>query len=608
MSAQRECENLNFGWEFRLNDEGDWRKVDVPHDFQIEMPWAGPDEKSAARGIPATLAARVNYQDKSNATAVADPKNAAIYTIVISDKAGKTNGNYEIKGGSAEFSIGPKALTITAKDKTIKYGEEAANDGVTYEGFVNSETASVFGGTLSYAYKTKEDGSGDAYTKTSPVGTYYIIPSGLTSGNYDITFKAGKLTVSNSPVVIGGDDDPSATATIEVSPKKFTYNGKDQKPEVKVVMKADKKVIDSKEYTVTYKKGDTEVSETKDAGTYTVVISNKEGSDYAFSGKTTADYTIKPKALTITADAKSKAKGEADPALTYQADGLVEGDAITGALQRVAGEEVGTYAINQGSLSAGSNYIITFTGGQLTIAASNPDNPDNPDDPNNPDGASYQVIVMKSEGGEVISTHVQAKQNQQVNLMIVPATGYFLANLSVKLQSGGRDVSTSITVDKQNNMYHSFLMPAGNVVVTATFEKTASNQNIFIFRAKYGEVVSHVLHADPGQQVNLETRVKDGFTNAELDELYVFNEKGKRLTIKTIMDPTEGLVYYFFMEGERAYVFNTFKLPEEPTAISRLQADEEAGDTYDLSGRKVDTSVRLPKGVYIRNGKKIVLK
>ena len=461
---------------------------------------------------------------KKGDTEVSETKDAGTYTVVISNKTG---ADYAFSGTTtANYVIKPVALTVTAKDKTIKYGDEAANDGVTYEGFVNSETASVLGGTLSYAYKTKEDGSGDAYTKTSPVGTYYIIPSGLTSANYDITFKAGKLTVSNSPVVIGGDDDASATATIEVSPKEFTYNGKDQKPEVKVVMKADKKVIDSKEYTVTYKKGDTEVSETKDAGTYTVVISNKTGADYAFSGKTTADYTIKPKALTITADAKSKAKGEADPALTYQTDGLVEGDAITGALQRVAGEEVGTYAINQGSLSAGSNYIITFTGAQLTITASTPDNPD---DPNNPDGTTYQVIVMKSEGGEVISTHVLAKQNQQVNLMIVPATGYFLANLSVKLQSGGRDVSTRITVDGQDNMYHSFLMPAGNVVVTATFEKTASNQNIFIFRAKYGEVVSHVLHADPGQQVNLETRVKNGFTNVELDELYVFNEEGKRI-------------------------------------------------------------------------------
>ena len=714
-----------------------------------ELTYSGVEQKGETEvtftGLLTGHKATITY-NPAKGTTVNTYSNGSFGTdLKVTDDAGSdVTVGYSLKTTTAgKLTIKPAPLTVTAKDKTIKYGDEAANDGVTYTGFVNSETASVLGGTLSYAYKTKEDGSGDDYTKTSPVGTYYIIPSGLTSANYDITFKAGKLTVSNSPVVIGGEDDASATATIEVSPKEFTYNGKDQKPEVKVVMKADKKVIDSKEYTVTYKKGDTEVSETKDAGTYTVVISNKEGSDYAFSGKTTADYTIKPKALTITADAKSKAKGEADPALTYQADGLVEGDAITGALQRVAGEEVGTYAINQGSLSAGSNYTITFTGAQLTITASTPDNPD---DPNNPDGTTYQVIVMKSEGGEVVSTHVQAKQNQQVNLKIVPATGYFLANLSVKLQSGGGDVSTRITVDGQDNMYHSFLMPAGNVVVTATFEKSASNQNIFIFRAKYGEVVSHVLHADPGQQVNLETRVKDGFTNVELDELYVFNEKGKRLTINSIVDDIEGLVYYFFMEGERAYVFNTFKglndildlsqpvlpdnilyllnlysgflntyggagdvqvattllanilakftsegglsvtlgeddLPlvllnlksgwkikfdfsgniqivnpemlglakgatltsgqfyelltpgnlelllnssysplliksitvvapetEDPTAINGLQTDEEAGDTYDLSGRKVDTSTRLPKGVYIRNGKKIVLK
>ena len=714
-----------------------------------ELTYSGVEQKGESEvtftGLLTGHKATITY-NPAKGTTVNTYSNGSFGTdLKVTDDAGSdVTVGYSLKTTTAgKLTIKPAPLTVMAKDKTIKYGDEAANDGVTYEGFVNSETASVLGGTLSYAYKTKEDGSGDAYTKTSPVGTYYIIPSGLTSANYDITFKAGKLTVSNNPVVIGGDDDASATATIEVSPKEFTYNGKDQKPEVKVVMKADKKVIDSKEYTVTYKKGDTEVSETKDAGTYTVVISNKEGSDYAFSGKTTADYTIKPKALTITADAKSKAKGEADPALTYKADGLVEGDAITGALQRVAGEEEGTYAINQGSLSAGSNYTITFTGAQLTITASTPDNPD---DPNNPDGTTYQVIVMKSEGGEVVSTHVHAKQNQQVNLKIVPATGYFLANLSVKLQSGGGDVSTRITVDGQDDMYHSFLMPAGNVVVTATFEKTASNQNIFIFRAKYGEVVSHVLHADPGQQVNLETRVKNGFTNVELDELYVFNEEGKRMTINSIVDDIEGLVYYFFMEGERAYVFNTFKglndildlsqpvlpdnilyllnlysgflntyggaggvqvattllanilakftsegglsvtlgeddLPlvllnlksgwkikfdfsgniqivnpemlglakgatltsgqfyelltpgnlelllnssysplliksitvvapetEDPTAINGLQADEEAGDTYDLSGRKVDTSVRLPKGVYIRNGKKIVLK
>lgn len=45
----------------------------------------------------------------------------------------------------------------------------------------------------------------------------------------------------------------------------------------------------------------------------------------------------------------------------------------------------------------------------------------------------------------------------------------------------------------------------------------------------------------------------------------------------------------------------------EPTAINRLQANDEAADIYDLNGRKVDpTSLR--KGIYIRNGKLVVLK
>ena len=39
VNGQRTSESLDFGWEFRLDGEADWRRVDVPHDFQIEMPW-----------------------------------------------------------------------------------------------------------------------------------------------------------------------------------------------------------------------------------------------------------------------------------------------------------------------------------------------------------------------------------------------------------------------------------------------------------------------------------------------------------------------------------------------------------------------------------------
>ena len=53
---------------------------------------------------------------------------------------------------------------------------------------------------------------------------------------------------------------------------------------------------------------------------------------------------ITPRPVTVTADAKSKVYGDADPALTYQITSgtLASGDDFTGALTRVAGETVAT--------------------------------------------------------------------------------------------------------------------------------------------------------------------------------------------------------------------------------------------------------------------------
>ena len=61
-SAQRFTECLNFGWEFRLNDEGEWKKVDVPHDFQIEQPWVAPsaDEKADNTDVAANIKSRLS--------------------------------------------------------------------------------------------------------------------------------------------------------------------------------------------------------------------------------------------------------------------------------------------------------------------------------------------------------------------------------------------------------------------------------------------------------------------------------------------------------------------------------------------------------------------
>ena len=84
---------------------------------------------------------------------------------------------------------------------------------------------------------------------------------------------------------------------------------------------------------------------------------------------------VSPRPITITADSnQSKVYGNTDPTLTYtvQANGvgsgLVGSDTFSGTLSRASGENVGTYAIGQGTL-ANSNYTITFVPASFSIIA-----------------------------------------------------------------------------------------------------------------------------------------------------------------------------------------------------------------------------------------------
>jgi hypothetical protein len=80
-----------------------------------------------------------------------------------------------------------------------------------------------------------------------------------------------------------------------------------------------------------------------------------------------AQLTILPTTISVSADNQSKNYGDPDPELTYQAPDLLGDDTWEGSLNRVAGEDAGTYGINQGTLNAGSSYIINFTPGTMTI-------------------------------------------------------------------------------------------------------------------------------------------------------------------------------------------------------------------------------------------------
>jgi hypothetical protein len=104
------------------------------------------------------------------------------------------------------------------------------------------------------------------------------------------------------------------------------------------------------------------------AGTTILTVNQAADANYNAAPAVTQTLTVNRKAVTVTADAQTKAYGASDPALTYTSDGLVNGDALTGSLSRAGGTAVGTYAISQGTLT-NPNYNISFTGADFTITA-----------------------------------------------------------------------------------------------------------------------------------------------------------------------------------------------------------------------------------------------
>ncbi len=89
------------------------------------------------------------------------------------------------------------------------------------------------------------------------------------------------------------------------------------------------------------------------------------------NASTEVEVTVKPRQVTVEANAQTKVYGSADSKLTYKATGVVADYPLKGELSREAGEDVkaGGYAITQGTITndQNPNYQIAFTGNKLTI-------------------------------------------------------------------------------------------------------------------------------------------------------------------------------------------------------------------------------------------------
>ncbi|MEB2785090.1 MBG domain-containing protein [Algoriphagus persicinus] len=111
----------------------------------------------------------------------------------------------------------------------------------------------------------------------------------------------------------------------------------------------------------------------ENVGDYAIQLGTLDAGPNYTINFTGADFTIGTKSLSIVADAgQSKVYGQVDPVFTYIASGFENGDdeaILTGVLTRASGENVGDYAIQLGTLAAGSNYTINFTSANFTITS-----------------------------------------------------------------------------------------------------------------------------------------------------------------------------------------------------------------------------------------------
>ena len=261
------------------------------------------------------------------------------------------DSTYAGQTASNALTVAKAILTVTADPKSKVYdGQVFPAFTSTISGFVNGETETALRGSGALAGAAGY--GGPATSAVNANATPYVITpilGTLSATNYDFTFVSGGLTITPRPVTatadaqskIYGDADPTLTYQVTSG-----------------------SVISGDVFTGALTRAGGE-----NVGTYPITqgtLALNANYTLTFAG---ANLIITPRLVTVTADAKTKVYGNADPALTYQITSgtLAAGDAFSGGLTRNAGETVGSYAIQQGTLALNTNYTLSFVGATLAI-------------------------------------------------------------------------------------------------------------------------------------------------------------------------------------------------------------------------------------------------
>ena len=291
------------------------------------------------------------YDDKAEVvTYTTGIKAAGSHTITAA-----TNGNYNLPDNyTATLVIAKRALTVTADDKNVSYGDAIPAYTVSYSNWAAGENAAVLGGELDFAC---------AYEQYSNVivSGYTVTPSGYESANYTFTYVPGTVYVAPVGLTVTADDkavtygDAAPTYTVTYS----GFLGDDDKTDLIGNLVFDCEFAQ-------YVTGE---------GNYAITPGGYTSANYDITF-VPGTLTVSKKALSVTAEAKTVKYGEA-PVFTVTYNGFAGEDtaAVLGGnlafdttfdASNKETRKVGTYAITPKGY-ASNKYEITYYNNTLTV-------------------------------------------------------------------------------------------------------------------------------------------------------------------------------------------------------------------------------------------------
>nr|WP_175428595.1 MBG domain-containing protein [Azospirillum argentinense] len=134
----------------------------------------------------------------SDATSLSDVGTAYITTATGGTLAGAATGNYTISHLGGSFSVTPAALTVTAGNGTMVYGDAVPSLGYTSSGWKNGQSGALLSAVAVSTNATTLSDVGSAYVTTATGGTL----SGSAAGNYTLSHVGGTFSVTPATLTV----------------------------------------------------------------------------------------------------------------------------------------------------------------------------------------------------------------------------------------------------------------------------------------------------------------------------------------------------------------------------------------------------------------------